>query len=91
MSLGWENLTGLLGDGIVKTTFGSPELAGIFLLAIVVFFMWRANVSIDGIMIVIGLTLFTFTATGILAFLFWPMVAGMLIIFAIALLRVFRR
>lgn len=93
VAVGWGNLTDLIGNAIVKTTFGSPELAGIFLMGIITFFLVKAGVEFDGIAITLAVTVLFLSITGVFSFgfLFLPLVIGMLLVIGLAVLRVFRR
>lgn len=88
-----SNLTDLLGSGLIGSTFGSPILAGIFLLGLVAFFLFRYNVNLDGSIIVMTVTILLLSTSGIFSFgfLFIPIVMGLLGMIGLAIIKIFRR
>lgn len=91
MPIGFGNLTDLLSQGLITSTFGSPVLAGFVLMGFLAFIMLRYHVSLDGIMVVLGVTLLTLSLTIFDRYIFISMVMGMLMIVGIAMLKVFKR
>lgn len=87
----FANITDLIGNAVVSATFGSPDIAGLVLLGLIVFFCVKFRVAIDGILVLVGITVFSLMALGIFQMLFLPMVAAMLFIIGMGLVRIFKR
>jgi ABC-type amino acid transport system permease subunit len=91
MPIEFVNITSVLGQGLVTGVFGTPLLAILFFIGVLTYLMVKANVSIDGILVVVGMSVLLFSAMGLFEQYFLiGMVMGMLMIVGIAMIKIFR-
>ena len=89
-AIGFSEIVGQLGQMFVGV-FGSPLLAGIFLFAIIGFFMVKFRLPTDAMIGMFAFTIVSLFVMGIARELFLPMVIIMLGIVGYAIVKLVKR